>query len=149
MCVQFSFCVNSRPLVCEVRDVFQLCERPPLCLQHHWQRNSCCTLLGLQCAMSMYTSMSNWVACTTLQLFTWLGLAPNQMVMAALVIVLVGFATTFEHTIAVCHLMPLSAPVEMSCCFVAATLMLMLLAGLLLHATQCLGPEPASKGAAV
>ena len=81
------------------------------------------TLLGLQ--LSMYTSTSNWLSSTTLQLFTWLGLAPNQMVMAALVIVLVGFAqTTFEHTIAVCHLTHLSTPIGsellLRCCFVDA-----------------------------
>ena len=126
--------------------MFQLCEPPPLCLQH--LRTT--AAVPCLCAATFNVNEHVKLACTTLQLFTWLGLAPNQMVMAALVIILVGFAPTFEHTvIAVCHLICLSTPMGVSSCFVAATLMLMLLAGLLLHATQCLGPEPASKGAAV
>ena len=97
----------------------------------------------------MYTSTSTWLGSTTLQLFTWLGLAPNQMVMAALVIVLVGFAQHLSTQSQSAISRILAHQQEVSCCFVAATLMLMLLAGLLLHATECLGPEPASKGAAV
>ena len=147
--MQFSCCVNSRPVVCEVRDVFQLCERPPLSLQHRWQMISCCTLLGLQRAMSMYVHENVKLGCLHHPAafhLAWPGTKPDGHGSLGH---RPGRCCTIQHKFALRHLMPLSAALQASRCSFTATLMLVLLAGLLLHAAQCLGPEPASKGAAV
>jgi hypothetical protein len=56
-----------------------------------------------------------------------------------------GGCCTLQHKLCTA---PSHAPLQVNCCFFAVW-MLVLAAGLLLHATECLGPEPASKGAAV
>ena len=105
-----------------------------------WRSSSGCNVLVGAIFNSSHTRVRP--ASVTLQLQTWLGLAPNQVVTAVLVIVMVSWPQ--RSLLSVLQLVNISTQAQARCCWSDAVCLPS--TGNLLHATECFGSEPASKG---
>lgn len=139
---QVSICVNNLLVVREYRKVFQLCEQPQVCCMSSAVIGA--LTAAVMCLLVLSSSSHTRVrpASVTLQLQTWLGLAPNQVVTAVLVIVMVSWPQCTLHSVV--QLLSISTQAQARCCWSDAVCLPS--TGNLLHATECFGSEPASQG---